>query len=63
MCLLVSLFGYVVAMQLPGKTAVPRHFIPNKARKKALVAGDIPLLKIPKKFDQFGKFGAVLARP
>ena len=50
-------------MQLPGKTAVPRHFIPNKARKKALVAGDIPLLKIPQKFDQFGKFRAVLARP
>ena len=41
------------------KTAVARHFIPKKARKKHR----LPLLKIPKQFDQFGKFWAVLARP
>ena len=35
---------------------------PKKAKMEQ-VAGDIPLLKIPKQFDQFGKFGAVFARP
>ena len=50
-------------MQLPAKWQhTTLH--PKKSRDKMTqVAGDIPLLKIPKQLDQVGKFGDVLARP